>query len=46
MKIVLVLLEFGDRPVEELWLDFKDSTNEITENVVGFSHRKQVVNQF
>ena len=38
------LLELGDRPVEELWLDFEETTNEITEKVVGFRHRKQVVN--
>ena len=25
------MLEIGDIPVEELWLDFKDTTNEITE---------------
>ena len=25
------MLEIGDIPVEELWLDFKDITNEITE---------------
>ena len=38
------LLELGDSPVEELWLDFKETTNEITEKVVGFGRRKQVVN--
>ena len=30
-------LELGDISLEELWLDFKDTTNEITEKVVGFS---------
>ena len=24
------LLELGDKPVEELWLDFKETSNEIT----------------
>ena len=38
------LLKLGDRPVEEHWLDFKETTNEITEKVVGFRRRKQVVN--
>ena len=38
------LLELGVWPLEELWLDFKQTTNEITEKVVGFRHRKQVVN--
>ena len=46
MKIVAAFehtLELGDRSLEELWLDFKDTTNEITEKVVGFRRRKQVV---
>ena len=34
------LLELGDRPVDELCLDFKETTNE---KVVGFRRRKQVV---
>ena len=38
------LLKLGDRPVEEHWLCFKKTTNEITQKVVGFRHRKQVVN--
>ena len=38
------LLKLGDRPVEEHWLYFKDTTNEITEKVVGFRRTKQVVN--
>ena len=38
------LLELGDRPVEELLLYLKETTNEINEKVVGFRHRKEVVN--
>ena len=38
------LLELCDRQVEKLWLDFKETTNEITEKVFGYRHRKQVVN--
>ena len=30
--------------VEELWLDFEETTIEITEKVVAFRRRKQVVN--
>ena len=29
----------GDRPVQELWLDFKHTTQKITEKVVGFRRR-------
>ena len=39
-----LLLELDDRPVEELWLDFKETTNLITEKVVGFRRRRQVIN--
>ena len=28
----------------ELWLDFKETTNEITENLVSFRCRKQAIN--
>ena len=38
------LLKLGDRPVEEHWLDFKETTTKITEKVVDFRRRKQVVN--
>ena len=38
------ILELDVRPVEELWLDFKEKTTEITEKVVCFRRRKQVVN--
>ena len=38
------ILELDVRPVEELWLDFKEKTKEITEKVVCFRRRKQVVN--
>ena len=38
------LLELGDIQVEELWLDFKETTYEITENLVSFRCRKQVIN--
>ena len=37
-------LELGDRSIEKVWIDFKYTTNEITENVVGFRLRNQVVN--
>ena len=37
------LLEIGDKSVEELWLDFKETANEIIEKVVGFRRRTQVI---
>ena len=38
------ILELDDRPVEELWLSFKETTTEITKKVVCFKCRKHVVN--
>ena len=36
-----VYLELGDRPVEAIKLDFKDTTHEITKKVAGLRRRKQ-----
>ena len=37
-------LELSGRPMEELWFNFKETKNSITEKVVGFRRRKRFVN--